>query len=41
MGEARVAVIGMGCRYAGAKNTEELWRLLEKGEERHKKNSGG
>lgn len=34
MGEARVAVIGMGCRYAGAKNTEELWRLLEKGEEK-------
>ena len=32
MDEGRVAVIGMGCRYAGAKNPEELWRILKNGE---------
>ena len=32
MDEKRVAVIGMGCRYAGAKNPEGLWRLLKNGE---------
>ena len=32
MDEGRVAVIGMGCRYAGAKNPEELWRMLKNGE---------
>lgn len=32
MDEKRVAVIGMACRYAGAKNPEGLWRLLKNGE---------
>lgn len=32
MEEKRVAVVGMACRYAGAKNPQELWRLLKNGE---------
>lgn len=28
MSEHRVAVIGMSCRFAGAKNPEELWNLM-------------
>ena len=28
-----VAVIGMACRFPGARNVEEFWRLIQEGEE--------
>ena len=32
-GEGRIAIVGMACRFPGARGLEEYWRLIESGEE--------
>ena len=32
MDEDLIAIVGAGCRFPGAENLEEFWRVLENGE---------